>query len=127
MTSDTSMQAQRPNARQVMKTLGQTDCRTMMMEKVSEVPSLRVLVALLSTEDSNNFQKRKLIPTIHQTLAYPFFSLIRPLFLHVLPKGGRITEGLLYYYYRAMNHVSCKSWHFHLFLSLTIKSVIVKL
>ena len=35
--------------------------------------------------------------TIHPTLAYPFFSLIRPLFLRALTKGGWICEGLLYY------------------------------
>ena len=27
---------------------------------------------------------------------YPFFSLIQLLFLHGLPKGGRISESLLY-------------------------------
>ena len=79
-------------------------------------------MALLSTEDSNDSQKR--MRAVHPTLAYPFFSLIRPLllrlserhkhvlfhvrvtnhateteellFLRVLPKGGRICEGLLY-------------------------------
>ena len=56
-------------------------------------------MALLSTEDSNDSQKRmRAVLTIHPTLAYPFFSLIRPLFLRVLPKGGRICEGLLYMY-----------------------------
>ena len=51
-------------------------------------------MALLSTDDS---QKRmRAVLTIHPTLAYPFFSLIRPLFLRVLPKGDRICEGLLY-------------------------------
>ena len=54
-------------------------------------------MALLSTEDSNNSQKRmSAVLTIHPTLAYPFFSLIRPLFFRFLPKGGRICEGLLY-------------------------------
>ena len=54
-------------------------------------------MALLSTEDSNDSQKRmRAVLTIHPTLSYPFFSLIRPLFLRVLPKGGRICEGLLY-------------------------------
>ena len=54
-------------------------------------------MALLSTEDSNDTQKRmRAVLTIHPTLAYLFFSLIRPLFLRVLPKGGRIFEGLLY-------------------------------
>ena len=67
------------------------------MEKDSEVPRHRVLMALLSTEDSNDSQKHKrAVLSIHSTLAYPFFSLIWPLFLHILPKGGRITEGLLY-------------------------------
>ena len=55
-------------------------------------------MALLSTEDSNDSQKRmRAVLTIHPTLAYPFFSLIRPLFLRVLPKGGRICESLLYH------------------------------
>ena len=54
-------------------------------------------MALLSTRDSNDSQKHmRAVLTIHPTLAYPFFSLIRPLFLRVLPKGGRICEGLLY-------------------------------
>ena len=54
-------------------------------------------MALLSTEDSNDSQKRmRAVLTIHPTLAYPFFSLMRPLFLRVSPKGGRICEGLLY-------------------------------
>ena len=54
-------------------------------------------MALLSTEDSNDSQKRmRAVLTIHPTLAYPFFSLIRPLFLRVLPKGGQLCEGLLY-------------------------------
>ena len=54
-------------------------------------------MALLSTEGSNDSQKRmRAVLTIHLTLAYPSFSLIRPLFLRVLPKGGRICEGLLY-------------------------------
>ena len=69
----------------IVKILGQRDRRTGMMEKDSEVPRHRVLVALLlSTEDSNDSQKHAVL-TIHPTLAYPFFSLIRPLFLHVLP------------------------------------------
>ena len=51
-------------------------------------------MALLSTEDSNDSQKR--MRAVLTILAYPFFSLIRPLFLRVLPKGGRICEGLLY-------------------------------
>ena len=51
----------------------------------------------MSTEDSNDSQKRmRAVLIIHPTLAYPFFSLIRPLFVRVLPKGGRICEGLLY-------------------------------
>ena len=54
-------------------------------------------MALLSTEDSNDSQNRmRAVLTIHPTLAYPFFSLIRPLFLRVLPKGGWICKGLLY-------------------------------
>ena len=91
MTSDTSSaQAQRPNA-------GQMNSRTVMMKKDSEVPRHKVLVSLLSTEDSNDSQKcLRAVLTIHPTLAYPFFSLIRPLFLRVLPKGGRIIDGLLY-------------------------------
>ena len=54
-------------------------------------------MALLSTED----RKKRMcaVLTIHPTLAYPFFSLIRPLILRVLPKGGRICEGLLYTYW----------------------------
>ena len=35
-------------------------------------------MALLSTEDSNDSQKRmRAVLTIHPTLAYPFFSFIR--------------------------------------------------
>ena len=45
-------------------------CRTVMMLKDSEVPRRSVLVALLSTEDSNNSQKRvRAVLTIHPTLA----------------------------------------------------------
>ena len=54
-------------------------------------------MTLLSTEDSNDSQERmRAVLTIHPTLTYLFFSIIRPLFLRVLPKGGRICEGLLY-------------------------------
>ena len=78
------------------KILWWRDCRTVTIEKDSEVPRRRVLVALLSTEDSNDSQKSKrAVLTIHPTLAYLFFSLIRPLLLRVLPKGGWITKGLL--------------------------------
>ena len=74
----------------IVKTLGQVNHRTVMMEKDSEVPRCRVLVALLYTEDSNDSQQRmRAVLTIHPTLAYPFFS---PLFLRVLPKGGQVTE-----------------------------------
>ena len=77
----------------IVKILGRMNSRTVMMERFQD----RVLMALLSTEDSNDSQKRiRAVLTIHPTLAYPFFSLIRPLFLRVLPKGGRICEGLLY-------------------------------
>ena len=62
-------------------------------------------MALLSTEDTNDSQKRmRAVLTIHPTLAYPFFSLIRPLFLCVLPKGGLICEGLLYIYISRILH-----------------------
>ena len=68
-------------------------------------------MALLSTEDSNDSQKRmRAVLTIHPTLAYPFFSLIRPLFLRVLPKGGRICEGLLYCsFITVLSHFYCIS------------------
>ena len=80
----------------IVKILGQMNSRTVMID--GEVPRHRVLMALLSTEDSNDSQKRmRAVLTIHPTLAYPFFSLIRPLFLRVLPKGGRMCEGLLYH------------------------------
>ena len=78
----------------IVKILGRMNSRTVMMERFQDA---RVLMTLLSTEDSNDSQKRmRAVLTIHPTLAYPFFSLIRPLFLRVLPKGGRICEGLLY-------------------------------
>ena len=77
----------------IVKILGRMNSRTVMMERFQDA---RVLMTLLSTEDSNDSQKRmRAVLTIHPTLAYPFFSLIRPLFLRVLPKGGRICEGLL--------------------------------
>ena len=77
----------------IVKILGRMNSRTVMMERFQDA---RVLMALLSTEDSNDSQKRmRAVLTIHPTLAYPFFSLIRPLFLRVLSKGGRICEGLL--------------------------------
>ena len=48
-----------------------------MMKKDSEVQRHRVLVPLLSTEDSNDSQKRmRAVVAIHPSLAYPFFSLI---------------------------------------------------
>ena len=77
----------------IVKILGRMNSRTVMMERFQDA---RVLMTLLSTEDSNDSQKgMRAVLTIHPTLAYPFFSLIRPLFLRVLPKGGRICEGLL--------------------------------
>ena len=61
----------------IVKTLGWRDHRTVTMEKDSEVPRHRVLMALLSIEDSNDSQKHKrAVLSIHSTLAYPFFSLI---------------------------------------------------
>ena len=70
----------------IVKILGRMNSRTVMMERFQDAEFS------LSTED----QKRmRAVLTIHPTLAYPFFSLIRPLFLRVLPKGGRICEGLL--------------------------------
>ena len=72
-------------------------------------------MALLSTEDSNDSQKRmRAVLTIHPTLAYPFFSLIRPLFFRVLPKGGRICKGLLYLFLNTVFSVS----EIHSFVSL---------
>ena len=79
----------------IVKILGRMNSRTVMMERFQDA---RVLMTLLSTEDSNDSQKgMRAVLTIHPTLAYPFFSLIRPLFLRVLSKGGRICEGLLYW------------------------------
>ena len=61
----------------IVKILGRMNRRTVMMEKDSEVPRRRILVGLLSTEDSNDSQKHmSAVLTIHPTLAYPFFSLI---------------------------------------------------
>ena len=66
----------------IVKILGRMNSRTVMMERFQDA---RVLMTLLSTEDSNDSQKRmRAVLTIHPTLAYRFFSLIRPLFL---PKG----------------------------------------
>ena len=77
----------------IVKILGRMNSRTVIMERLQDA---RVLMTL-STEDSNDSQKRMhAVLTIHHSLAYPFFSLIRPLFLRVLPKGGRICEGLLF-------------------------------
>ena len=46
-------------------------------------------MTLLSTEDSDDSQKRmRAVLTIHPTLAYPFFSLIRPLFLCLAQRGS---------------------------------------
>ena len=54
----------------IVKILGRRDRRTVTMEKDSEVPSRRVPVALLSTEDSNDSQKQKrAVLTIHPTLS----------------------------------------------------------
>ena len=79
----------------IVKILGRMNSRTVMMERFQDAEFS--WHALLSTEDSNDSQKRmRAVLTIHPTLAYPFFSLIRPLFLRVLPKGGWICEGLLY-------------------------------
>ena len=75
----------------IVKILGRRDSRTVMMEKDSEVPRHRVLAALLSTEDSNDSQKHMHAVLInHPTLAYPFFSLTRPLFL---PQRGSNNRG----------------------------------
>ena len=58
-----------------------------LMNRRIEVPRRRVLVALLSTEDSNDSQKRmRAVLTIHPTLAYPFFHPISP----CLVQGGQI-------------------------------------
>ena len=95
MTSDTSSaQAQRPNAGE-----GCEDPRAERPwdsdDKDSEVPRRRVTVAL-STENINDSQKRTRCTYYSPNPRLSvLFSLIRPLFLPVLPKGCRITEGLL--------------------------------
>ena len=74
MSDISSVQAQRPKAGQDCEDsrTARLDCRTVMM-KDSEVPRCRVLVALLSIEDSNDTQKRMhAVVTIHPTLAYHF-------------------------------------------------------
>ena len=74
----------------IVKILGRMNHRTVMMEKESEVPRHRVLVALLFTEDSNNSQKcMRAVLTIHPTLAYPFFLVFDPYFSVSCPKGVR--------------------------------------
>ena len=53
----------------IVKILGRMNSRTVMMERFQDV---RVLMTLLSTEDSNDSQKRiRADLTIHPTLAYP--------------------------------------------------------
>ena len=56
----------------VVKILGWMNRRTVMMGKDSEVPRCSALLALLSTEYSNNSQKHmRAVPSVHPTLAYP--------------------------------------------------------
>ena len=73
-----------------MKVLGCRDLRTMTMEKDSEVPRCRVLMVLLSTDDSNDSQKCTCAAlTTYLTLAYPLFHVSDHPFLVSCPKGVR--------------------------------------
>ena len=74
----------------IVEILGRRDHRTVMMEKDSKVPRRRVLVALLSIEDSNNSQKRMhAVFTIHQPSLIRSFHLSNPYFSVSCPKGVR--------------------------------------
>ena len=77
----------------IVKILGRMDCRTVLMEKDSEVPRRRVLVALLSTEDSNDSQKHIMVCVLYLLVTQPLlirsFHLSDPYFSVSCPKGVR--------------------------------------